>query len=412
MQSSKFQRPEQRDRFRQSHAGAQVRTIIIVKLFDSMPHYGGPAQAAESSFGFLNRADGEAWQNVRSLLESWYLDYPDRNGDLRARFRQDDERQHLAAWWELYIFVLFRQLGYQVDVHPEVEGTSKRPDFRVANDSRTFYVECTTMIDYDEWTDSDHGAWVLDCINSVENPDFMVDLTLDQAGTQRPRSREIKIPIQAWLATLDWANMSAELSADREPPTATFQFRDWVITLAAWPVLADHRGEPGRLVGTYLVGDDQPREDGERIRKVLAKKGSRYTEQAQPLVLALLTSSSFVDERDVTSALFGSVAIRYFQGGKGNPPPTWIRLQNGYWRPRSERGSRVSGVLFANHLHKPWNPVADLPLMYLNPWAARLLAPVPPFGARTTDDNGRLESTSPTRTAAEVLGTSGNLFDA
>jgi len=36
---------------------------------------------------------------VRTLLESWYADYPlEHSADMRARFREDDEVQHLAAW--------------------------------------------------------------------------------------------------------------------------------------------------------------------------------------------------------------------------------------------------------------------------------------------------------------------------
>jgi hypothetical protein len=56
-------------------------------------------------------------------------------------------------------------------------------------------------------------------------------------------------------------------------------------------------------------------------------------------VLAILSWSSFVDERDVTDALFGSVAVKYFENSSIKP---WtVRLQNGYWRPGNPPGLRA-----------------------------------------------------------------------
>lgn len=377
----------------------------LLNLFDDIPHYTGPALASEGSFSFLNRAAGDFWQRTRDLVEHWYTHYPDNNGDLRARFRQDATHQHLSAWWELYTFSLFRHLGYQIDVHPLVDGTTKRPDFRIVRDSLVAYVECTAMAEDWEWTNSDSGAWLLDCINRAQNPDFMVDLTMERIGTQRPRARAIIAPIEQWLASLDWDVVSRDVASGCSAPTREFTFRDWHLSLDAWPVRMECKGEPGRLVGFYLVGDDEPRRDEEDFRRVLGKKGAYYGQETQPLVLAILGSSSFVDERDVTNALFGSIAVRYYQGGRGMPPPKQIRLQNGYWRPYgADRGTRVAGVLFGDHLLRPWNPTSALPLLWLNPWTPDPLPHMPPFGTRTTDDTGQELSSPPTQTAADLFG--------
>jgi hypothetical protein len=381
------------------------RVRIIPSLFDHVPRYTGPALASEGSFSFLNRAASGIWQRTRDLVEEWYTHYPDNNGDLRARFRQDAMGQHLAAWWELYTFSLFRHLGYEIDVHPIVNGTTKRPDFRIHRDSFAAYVECTTMVEEGEWANSDSGAWLLDCINRAQNPDFMVDLTMERIGTERPRARAIIEPVEQWLASLDWDMVSRDVVYGRALPTREFTFRDWQLSLQAWPVRAERRGEPGRLVGSYLIGDGEPRQDEEDLRRILGKKGAYYGQKTQPLVLAILSSSSFVDERDLTNALFGSIAVRYYQGGIGMPPPKQIRLQNGYWRPYGqERGTRVAGVLFGDHLLKPWNPASALPLLWLNPWTPDPLPRMPPFGTRTADDNGREIASSPTQSAADLFG--------
>lgn len=88
-----------------------------------------PKQPTESAFQFLNRADGAPWDSLRDLLETWYRDYPDPDDDLRNRFRSDLRSQHIAAWWELYVFALFRRLGYDVTPHPDMPARRRSQTF-------------------------------------------------------------------------------------------------------------------------------------------------------------------------------------------------------------------------------------------------------------------------------------------
>ena len=99
-------------------------------LFDEFKrNYTGPAQATESSYDFLNRSARPDWEQLRSTLEAWFADYPSVEAkDLRARFRSRIPGSHFAAWWELYLFTLFRTIGFSVDVHPAVMTGDRRPD--------------------------------------------------------------------------------------------------------------------------------------------------------------------------------------------------------------------------------------------------------------------------------------------
>jgi hypothetical protein len=380
-------------------------TIPSHRLFDDKPCYPGPSLTSESSYAFLSRASGPFWQRTRDLAEQWYAGYPDTTGDMRARFRQDDPHQHVGAWWELYIFTLFRCLGHEVTVHPKLRQTSKTPDFRISRDEQVAYVECKALVDNTEWTDSDCGALLLDSINRSDSSDFIVDLSMDRVGLQRPTAREIIDPIERWLDSLDWATVTAQVARDLEPPSRAFVFRDWHVTLEAWPVRSARRGVPGRLVGSYLIGNEGPRHDDDAFRRVVSRNGAKYGDQVRPMLLAILATSSFIDERDVTNALFGSIAVRYYQGGRDMPPPRLVRLSDGYWRPcDSTRGSRVAGVLFSDHLLKPWNPTSALPLLWLNPSSSTPLPNLLPFGTRSISGSGELTARTPSRSAAEVLG--------
>jgi len=259
-------------------------------LFDEAERSFGRRRETESAFHFLNRAAGDSWQRVRNLLDGWYAAFPDPGGDVRERFRQDEDRQHAAAWWELYVFTLFRRLDYKIEVHPSVAGSRNRPDFLVTRNSGSVYIECTVMFSDDELDDAE--AWIFECINSARNPDFLVDVWgVEQIGSQRPRKSEITAPIKEWLASLDADAELAQVNAGGEPPHCKFGFRDWSIALGAWPVEPDHRGEAERLIGSPPARLEVVR-DVERMRKILSEKGSRYGQLDRPLVLALLSWAS------------------------------------------------------------------------------------------------------------------------
>src|SRR3954447_23347680 len=102
-----------------------------MRLFDDFERANPlPAEEGEDSFSFMNRVAQPFWQRIRDELDQWFAAYPpDDATDLRSRFRDASPAQHFAAWWELYLHELFLRLGFAVDVHPELEGVSGRPDF-------------------------------------------------------------------------------------------------------------------------------------------------------------------------------------------------------------------------------------------------------------------------------------------
>lgn len=78
-----------------------------------------PGRHGENPFDLLNRRAGALWDRVRSQIESCYAAFPDdHKPGLVNRLRDNDEQQHLPAWWELYVFALFDRLKYTIEVHP------------------------------------------------------------------------------------------------------------------------------------------------------------------------------------------------------------------------------------------------------------------------------------------------------
>jgi hypothetical protein len=120
--------------------GHTVDRMAKERLFEGGPRSDrSPGRGTEKSFHFLDRRAGAFWDRVRSHVESCYAAFPDDTGDLIGRLRDDNEEQHLGAWWELYTFTLFHRLGYTIEVHPKLpgrerDGGANSPDFLVTTD--------------------------------------------------------------------------------------------------------------------------------------------------------------------------------------------------------------------------------------------------------------------------------------
>jgi hypothetical protein len=322
---------------------------------------------------------------------------------VRSRFRESDERQHLPAWWELYIYTLFRRLGYEVEPHPSISGVRGKPDFLVNRGSDSFYVECTALFGEDDIENPDGQAWVCECTNRAKNPDFMVDFEIAHVGTERPKVREITQPLEEWLATLDADAVDADVKAGRDSPRLELPVRDWKLVFSAYPVLPERRGDPRRIIAVYPSRDTVAINDFEQVHDKLEKKGSKYGSGKldRPLVVAVLCWDA-VDETDLTAALFGSLVVSFLRDDPQSART--VRIPDGYWRPGPvPRGTRVSAVLFGNTL-RAWRVASELPELWINPWASTPIPELPAFATLAVDADGNFVSNNATRTAADIFG--------
>jgi hypothetical protein len=362
-----------------------------------------PARDTEPSFDYLNRSAGAFWDNVRTELERWYSGYPDANCDLRSRFQDPDEHQHLAAWWELYTHTLFRRLGYEVEVHPQMSGSTKNPDFLVSCESTSLYVECVTMFG-DTNVDNPAGrAWICECTNRAKHPDFMVNLDIEQVGTGQPRVSQVTQPLEQWLATLDADAIRADVEAGLDGPRFELTVRDWKLHFEAWPVPPERRGQHRRMIAIYPTPGAVMIKDVAEVRKRVDKKGAKYGSGKldKPLVVALLCWNN-VDDDDLMKALFGSTVVEWLPGQRESIKS--VRIPDGYWRPGADRrGTRVSAVLFGNTLRQ-WRVASELPELWINPWASTPIPQIPPFATLAVDADGNLVCDAATRSGAAVFG--------
>jgi hypothetical protein len=102
-------------------------------------------------------------------------------------------------------------------------------------------------------------------------------------------------------------------------------------------------------------------------------------------VVALISTTAFTEEADITDAVFGRKALQFTQGEPESVVP--VRLWNGYWRPGLPvRGARVSAVLFGQRLNH-WTVASAFPTLWLNPWANHELSETEPFSVITVAED-------------------------
>jgi hypothetical protein len=365
-------------------------------LFDDMPRVDqSPAKYAEDSFAFLNRARGPLWERIRAMLEEWFEAYPvDHAADLRGRFRERRPSHHWSAWWEMYLHHLFTRLGYELEVHPEIVGTTRKPDFLLTRAAERLYVEAAVVFSgvVDKRRDGERESWIMDAINRGTSTNFHVGVVaFERLGKNRPRDRDVYQPIERWLDGLDPDDVTAEYERTDEFPENSFVFGDaWQVRIRAYPVKPEARAdpEPGRLLGTGPVTAGFV-DDEQQLRDTLKHKRGAYGSLDAPFLVAVNCASSFMDDRDVAGALYGSIAYQYEIGVPDSGRP--IRQRDGTWIDDSgPRGRRMSAVLTAVQLH-PWTAARTVPQLWLNPWAERPLELDWPLNVWRSTDRGEVD---------------------
>lgn len=374
-------------------------------LFNGRPR-GGPRYKtdSESVFDFYNRADGDSWERVRDELETWYSRYPDTDGDVRKRFRHPATDQHFAAWWELWVYTFYARLGYQVLPHPTMPN-GKKPDFLVTLDGTSTYVECKAI---PEKPRSANEAGILDCTNEVKNPDFWLELDIEEEGTQTPSCNEIKAQLEKRLELLNADEVISERDAGNDLPDFQVRVQDWVLTYTAYPVPVERRGDNGRLLAIPPTPGAAWIDNVGKIRKAVKAKGRKYTDLktplGDPLIIALNTWwVPFGDDEDEPfEALFGTSAIAYWQGMR--PPEIHpFRQENGYWRREPAAGTRVSAVLLGHNI-KPYGLATDTPRILTNPWSETPVQETYGLATTTATDEGQPVNTEGTLRVNDLFG--------
>lgn len=327
----------------------------------------------EPHFDYLDRSARLEAENVRRLLEDWFSRWPEESkADLLPRIQSSDDQEFNSAFFELYLHELLIRSDYAVRVHPELDGTKKRPDFLAESkiDGHSFILEATLANDSDERK----GALtrlnvVLDSINGLDSPHFLLAVeTSDLPATSPPLNR-IRRDLEVWLSNIDVerARVRAEASSFEDLEVLTRDYGGWEMRFQAIPRRLTAGARARRSIGILSTGARFLTTTAS-LRSSIGKKASRYGELNIPYIVAVNAADSNLEDLDIEDALFGDYQIIARQTDDGFNHSEG-RDGNGVWfGPKGPKNTRVSGVLAVGGLG-PWSVEQRDPVLYLNPWA-------------------------------------------
>lgn len=247
-------------------------------LFKSVPQSQGAIVNGETTFEFLQRGGRTEAIEIREWIENWFREYPEDHGEeLSKRLQSKKFAGFMSAYFELQVFSVLRQLGYDVEIHPCFEGTNGTVDFGVTNGKDNFYLEATVCgteqgILRSNANEEDAVRKIRDAI-PCPHSDVWIDAEGELLKTLG-RGRLVG-PVQDLL---DCCSPDAVFGLDevnwRQIPRTTIQEGNWKLDISlARPIASDGRG---RVHGPSRSGsvDGAP-----PIARALSKKAEDWSEK-------------------------------------------------------------------------------------------------------------------------------------
>jgi Ribosomal protein L7/L12 dimerisation domain len=326
-----------------------------------------PLRRGESLFQFYDDCARSGYDELRSIVNGWLAEVPEtERGELITRMQNGGDREFGTALCELAVHAFLLRSGCKVLVHPQVPGSSKRPDFAATDQDGNVlaYVEVTTVNPpAAQDAEANRENPVYNAINAAKLPaGSCLGYRLVRAGKNSPALRPLIAQIE------QWARDNVE-TAKEEEVSKRFTAGEWVIELDLYAGSESSDSTPGAIgIADMRGGIITPHGD---LRKALDEKSSRYGTLNAPYLIVvadakdqLFTKKSI--ESALTDAVFGDETV-HFQSGKA-----WVtRAQNGFWHVKHGPGNRhVSGVLLLPRTdlwklrEEKWQPV-----LAVNPWA-------------------------------------------
>lgn len=296
-----------------------------------------PARPGESRFDFLNRSASRYFGAVRGFMEAWLAQVPsEAQRDLVGALRGQN-RQHEAAFWELYLHEGYRCSGATITIHPAVPGATARPDFLIELGAAAFYLEAVSVgLDPAAAGEDRRLEAVYAVLHDMRIEDFSIGVETYGIGAQALATKPLRHALRSWLGGLDPDQVYEETMAstavgfDRLPQLA-WEREGWSLLFTATPLIAEARGRPRRALGMMGPGEAVLVDNITGVRRVLDAKYGKYGVLDLPLVIAVQSNTEYpTRDYEVEQALYGISSRR-----PADPTlePHHL-IEEGFWRTK------------------------------------------------------------------------------
>lgn len=323
-----------------------------IKLFDHKERIDDkPANHLDNTYDFYDRSNSDQVSRIRNTMNAWFENYPEtEKAELKKRF----QKTFSSAFYELFIHELFHRQGFELEPHPTLDGTSKRPDFLVKGHGIEFYLEAKESTDKSgaERSVENRINRLYDQINKTNSPNFFFRINeLLLKTDNQPSGKKVIRFLENELPKYDPEELTQKLQENGLEGVDTLHFEDddLKLTISLIPKSPNARGKEGiRPIGIYPFTTTWGGSDTS-IKTAIEKKSTRYGLLDKPYLICInSTSDRTTDHYEVMNALFGSLQVT-FSTDPNNRDEKWTRALDGvFLNSKGPKITRVSAILITN----------------------------------------------------------------
>jgi hypothetical protein len=332
-----------------------------------------PLERGESLCDFYDSCALPGYEQFRSIINRWLKEMPEKDRqELISRMRYGGNREFGACLSELSVHAFLIRSGFKVTVHPEIPGTTTRPDFAALDEEGAVaaYVEVATVnppVAQEKEENRENPLYK--AIDGVKLPSgCALGYNLVRAGKSSPPLKAVVAEVEKWARENEAAAKSGVVSK-------TFVAGGWSVELELFAG-GESTEQAQRAIGVAFRrgGVIEPHRD---MREALGDKGKRYGDLKAPYVIVVADGKDQLFSKNtiksaLTEAVFGDEIVQFKNGGSAHQ----TFAGNGFWHGTAgARNRHVSAVLLLpdTELWKLRNENRQ-PTLAINPWAQRPLS--------------------------------------
>ena len=321
----------------------------LEKLFDDTTEYiDGPSKYNTDPYEYYQKSSREDVNAVRELLESWFSEFPQKERkELKGRFK----KEFYTAFYELFLFKLFKNQGFEIEIHPPLKSSTKRPDFLIKKNGVECYVEAKVCNDKSKAQIGFERKQnqLFDEINKIRIKGFLLHISeLSFLTNKQPRTKELNRLVENEVSKIDRKSLEKELNENGfdKIPEIKYENEDLRISIRPMPLIDSVKDKISKTpigmlpVETFWGGGE------ESLKDSIVKKASRYGKFDIPYLICINAIGHKTSGRiDIENVIWGSLAWS-FKNNPDDKDAKWIRESDGiFHNGRRATKTNVSGIL-------------------------------------------------------------------
>jgi hypothetical protein len=263
-----------------------------------------PLQRGEGLFEFYDRCAAPGYHEFRAVVNGWLTQMQaDARNDLISRMRYGGDREFGSSLIEVSLHAFIVGSGCKAIPHPEVRGTTKRPDFLVTDQAGTplAYVEVTTVNpSHKQAAEKNRENPVYNAIAAAKIPaGTKLGYRLVRAGKNSPALKPLVADVE------QWARHNAD-AAKANHVNKTFAAGEWVIELDLYALGGN--GDPAEHAIDMVDMGGGIIKPQQELREALREKTLKYGALDKPYLIAVADGKNRIfGKNSVNTALTQTV---------------------------------------------------------------------------------------------------------